>query len=266
MSRQTSCRRVAAALALGAAVVPWAAGAQPEDVGPPAGGVPPEAHRSADTGAFLPFTMSARSDTQRALVTMQGGYDTARDGAVFHSVVEAKLLGPLSLRAGGSYLGPSGQLRPDVGAKLDLLRQRRHGLDLAVAGGYEAQGFNLTPAIAARVALAHAFGATTLVGNVGYGVGTEQGEHYGDARLAALRRLGRSLHVGVDSRARVDLERDQDEPAGEPAWELVAGPAASYALGRFVVSASGGVSALQLRLADDRQLGVVGAMGLGAVF
>jgi hypothetical protein len=267
MSRHAARRPLTAALALcAAALSPVAAGAEPQDAAPPGEGAAADAGRSARTGAFLPFTMSARSDTQRALVSMQGGYDTARAGPVFQSVVEAQVAGPLSLRAGGSYLGPSGQLRPDVGAKLDLLRQGRHGVDLAFAAGYEAQGFNLTPAIAARVALARTSGATTLLGNLGYGVGTEQGEHHGDARLAALRRVGRNLHLGLDSRFRVDLERDQDEPAGEPDWELVAGPAASYALGRFVISASGGVSVLQLRLQDDRHLGVLGTMGLGAVF
>jgi hypothetical protein len=227
---------------------------------------PPEARRSAATGAFLPFTMSARSDAQRALVHMQGGYDGARDGVVFGSVVEAQLLGPVSLRAGGSYLGPTGRLRPDVGFKLDALRQERHGLNLAVAGGYEAQGFNMTPAISARVAAARAFGGTTLFGNVAYGKATEAGEHYGDARVAVLQQVGRDLHLGVDSRYRVDLERDLDEPAGEPDWELVAGPLASYALGRFVVSAGAGLSALKLRLSDERQVGVQGTMGLGAVF
>lgn len=224
------------------------------------------AQESAAEGAFLPWTMGARSDAQRALVYAQGGYDSAEKGPVFQTVVEAQLLGRLSFRAGGSYAGPSGQFRPEGGLRLDALRQERHGIDLAVLGVYEAQGFNTVRAVTARVALSRAFGATRLVGNVGYGFGLQDAERYGDFRLAALHALTRGLQLGLDSRLRVDLERDANEPAGEPDWELVAGPLASFAFDRFVVSAGGGLSALKYRLVGARHVGAVASLGLGAVF
>jgi hypothetical protein len=224
------------------------------------------ARQSVGAGAFLPWTMGARSDAQRALVYGQGGYDGAERGAVYQTVLEAQLYGRFSVRAGGSYLGPSGRFRPEAGLRLDVLRQEQHGVDLAVLGVYEAQGFNTVRAVTARVAVSRAFGDTRLVSNLGYGFGLQDGERYGDFRLAGLHALTRDLQVGLDSRFRIDLERDDDEPIGEPDWELVTGPLATYSIDRFVISATAGLSALKFRLVETTHLGAIGTLGLGAVF
>jgi hypothetical protein len=228
---------------------------------------PREAAKSASAGAFLPFTMSARSDTQRALVYGQGGYGGAARGAIFETMMEAQVLGRLSLRAGGNYTETGGQFRPEVALRVDALRQEQSGVDLAVVGGYEAAGFNTVRAVTARVAVSRAFGDTRLVSNAGVGIGVDEGERYGDFRLAGLQAVGSRLHVGLDSRLRVDLERDASEPAGEPEWELTAGPVASFALGRFVLTASGGATALKFRQGDrSNHVGAVGTLGVGSVF
>jgi hypothetical protein len=239
-------------------------GVDPEADSPPAPAI--TAEHSASVGAFLPWTMGARSDTQRALVYAQGGYDGAENGAVFQTSLEAQILGRLSLRAGGSYIGPSGTFRPEAGLRIDVLRQERHGVDLAVLGVYEAKGFNTVRAITARVAVSRAFGDTRLIGNLGYGFGLEEGERYGDLRLAGLHAVTSHLQVGLDSRFRVDLERDADEPPGEPDWELLAGPLATYSFDRFVVSASAGLSALKLRLIETKHVGAIATLGFGSVF
>jgi hypothetical protein len=43
-------------------------------------------------------------------------------------------------------------------------------------------------------------GRTTLLANVGHGLGLEENEHYGDVRLAALHCLTDRLRTGLDSR------------------------------------------------------------------
>jgi hypothetical protein len=225
-----------------------------------------QSNKAIRAGAFLPWTMGARSDSQRALVYGQGGYDGARGGAVFQTVVEAQVMGRLALRAGASYLGAEGQLSPEFGLRVDALRQQRHGVDLALLGGYEDAGFNTVRAATARVALSRAFDDTRLVSNLGYGLGLDQGERYGDVRLAGIHPLTRALHVGLDSRFRIDLERDGDEPGGEPDWELAVGPMAAYSFGRYVVTATAGFSALKFRLAGPVHLGAIANAGLGAVF
>ena len=227
---------------------------------------PPAAVTSVGAGAFLPWTMGARSDAQRALVHVQGGYSGAERGGVFQTVAEAQLFDRISLRAGGAYVGTSNQFRPEAGLRVDALRQERHGVDLAVLGVYETAGFNTVRAVTARVALSRTFGATRVVSNVGYGIGLAGGERYGDVRLAALRPVSRRMHLGLDSRFRIDLERDADEPVGEPDWETVAGPLATYAIDRFVVSATAGVAALKMRLAGAQYVGAIGTLGVGTVF
>jgi hypothetical protein len=227
---------------------------------------PSSASAAVGVGAFSPFTMGARSDTQRALGFFQGGYDSARRGGVFQAGAEAQLWGRVAVRGGGSYLGPSGTLHPEVALKVDALRQERQGVDLAAAVGYEAQGFNLTPAVVARLAVGRTLDHTRLTANVGFATGTRANERYGDLRLAAMQELSGNLHLGLDSRFRIDLERDTDEPAGEAEWELNAGPMAALSVGRFVLSAGGGASAVKYRLIGDRNVGLYGLMGLGAVF
>ncbi len=227
---------------------------------------PASAARTADSGGLAPWSMAARSDRQGGLAHVLGGYDGAKGGVAFESVVEARLLGPLSIRAGGSYVGPNGKMRPIVSAKLDALRQERHGIDLAVSAGYEPHGFNTVPAAGALVAIGRGFGDLYLLGNAGYGLGLEEGEHYGDTRLAALYRVTGNLRLGLDSRFRIDLERDSDEPAGEPDWELLAGPAATVTFGRFAVTGGGGLSAIRMRLENDTRVGALAYLGFGAVF
>lgn len=244
-----------------------AASAQEEADGAPSRPAPaPLAARSATAGAFLPLTLGARSDMQRGLVFVQGGYSGAERGGVYQLAAEAQLFGRLSVRAGGSYFGPNDTFRPEVGLRVDALRQESHGVDVAVLGVYETKGFNTVRAVTARVAVSRAIGATRLLGNLGYGVGLQDGEGYGDFRLAGLHALGARFQVGLDSRLRVDLERNANEPAGEPDWELLAGPLATYTIDRFVVSATAGYSALKYRQVSGTHAGVLTTVGVGAVF
>jgi len=229
-------------------------------------GPPPAATASVARGSFLPWTMGARSDAQRGLVYMQGGYDGADQGAIYQMVGEAQLFERLSLRAGGSYFGRGDTVRPEVGLRVDLLRQEQQGVDMAVLGVYEAKGFNAVRAVTARVALSRAFGETRLVSNLGYGFGLEEGERYGDFRLAGLRRVTERITLGLDGRLRVDLERNGDEPAGEPDWEVVGGPLIAYTLDRYVVSATAGYTAMKYRLVNGLHDGVMATLGVGAVF
>jgi hypothetical protein len=228
---------------------------------------PVNADETARTGAFLPYGAPANAAAQRAYITAQGGYDGARGGAVFATTAQANLVGPLSLRAGAAYAGPTGTFRPSVALTVQALRQSAHGVDLSVYAGYQAQGFNLVPAASVMVAVSRTMGRLTLLGNVGYGYGTEAGEQYGEAHLAGMVRATDNLHVGLDARARVDLERDADEPENEPDWDLVAGPVATWTVGHFALTATGGLSAIRFRNGDAPvALGAIGQLLVGSSF
>ncbi|MEZ4408373.1 MAG: hypothetical protein R3A52_18130 [Polyangiales bacterium] len=258
---------LAAALTLTASRAALADPPAIEDGGEPAAPAPAvSAERTADTGAYLPYTVPARSDAQRAYAWVQGGYDSARGGATIDSAVQANLAGRVSLRAGVGWTGPSGDVRPSVALSVDALRQESHGVNLAIYGGYTGQGFNLVPAATVPAAVSRSFGRLNLLANLGYGYGLEQGEHYGEARVAGLVRVHRLLTVGVDARARLDLERDDDEPTNEPDWDVFAGPVATLTAGRFAVGAGVGYSAVKYRLTPGTTSGMVANLTLGAAF
>ena len=167
------------------------------------------------------------------------------------------------MRAGGSYFCGD-TFRPEAGLRVDALRQECHGVDMAVLAVYEAKGFNTVRAATARVALSRAFGETRVVSNIGYGIGLEEGEGYGDSP-GGLHALTNKFQAGVDSKMRIYLDRDSNEPPGEPDWEVLAGPVASYSIDRYVLNAMVGYSALRYRLVEGTHSGVLGTVGVGAV-
>jgi hypothetical protein len=227
---------------------------------------PVSAQRSAAAGAFSSWNMTARGDAQRATAHVLGGYDGASKGATFDSGVEAQVTDRVALRASGSSSSASGGLGLRFEGKLDALRQEGQGVDLAFAGGYESRGFNEVPALAGTVALARSLGKLQLLANVGYARGLQDAEQYGSAGLAAIYRVASQVQLGLDSRFRIDLERDDAEPAGEREWELLAGPTLTVSAGSVAVIAGGGLAANRLRLAPELNLGAIGYLGLGAAF
>jgi hypothetical protein len=255
----------ALAVSLMSCLMSWPAtgrAAEDEIQQPPASGA-----SSAAAGAFLPWTLTPRTDTQRVLVGATGGYDGARASAAFEAAVEARVIGPLSLRAGGFYSSTSGTLRPVIGGSVRLLRQERHGFDAALAVSYRAEGFNLVPAVESALLLGRRFGDTSVILNVVDGIGTEDGEHNGSVRLAVLRPMTERLVLGLDARGRFDLERNFPEPTGEPSFDVVAGPVATYALGGYALSAYVGGTTVRYRAVEDRpRTGVATGLGVGRVF
>jgi hypothetical protein len=231
-------------------------------------GTPPpsSASHSVETGAFLPSALSATSEGRRGIVSIMGGWDRARHGGIYDAAAEAHILGPVSLLAGASSDGPGTTTSPQLELRLDALRQATHGVDMAVAAGYVDAGFNTVPAAVLKVAIGRNVGNSYLLGNVVYGQGLQDGERFGELRLAALYPVGHAAHVGIDSRFQIDLERDNDEPAGETDWESRTGLVASYEWNRIVFSSSAGVSALRLRAGGPTTVGPVVTAGFGTVF
>jgi hypothetical protein len=227
---------------------------------------PSSAAASSAAGTFLPWTLSAHSGPQRGFLTLGGGYDSARGAGLATASAEVQMWGPLSLRLGGFYSEAARTLRPDVGVKLGVLSQRAHGLDGAVSLAYRAEGFNLKPALEALAAVGRQIGRTTLVANLAYGQGLEEGERYGDARVAALHRIGRAVYAGLDARARADLELELPEPAGEPELELQAGPVLTVPIGHVAVTAYGGLSVVKLREGEQNLVGAAGGLNVASVF
>ncbi|MEO8214715.1 MAG: hypothetical protein ABI560_16050, partial [Myxococcales bacterium] len=200
-------------------------------------------------------------------VGAEGGWDGARRGPIMETNVEAGVLGPLSFRAGAAVNPSDGRASPLLALKVDLLEQNRHGLGAAVFAGYRGQGFNLVPAMEFGVAVGRRTQKLSL-SSVAYGQGLQRGERYGDVRVAALLRAHRrvNISVGLDARARFDLQYDADDPAGEAAVDAIAGPMVVWGVGRFAISGQAGASMLTMRSGGPAQVGATGRLGVGAAF
>jgi hypothetical protein len=236
-------------------------GVKPEDIAPTS-----EIKDTVEAGALLPWSVSARHPRQGMLIHSYGGYDSAKRAPVMMGALDATLIERITLRAVGTNEGMNDQLNPAVGLLVDVLYQENSGLDLALGGDYELEGWNRQEWLVTRMAAGRTAGLTRVQANAAFGLATNGVERYGDLRLSGLHPVAEGLYAGLDSRARVDLERAGEEPSGEMDWDMQAGPVATVAVGRWSVSATGGVSAWKLRSRETTKLGAVGALGVGAVF
>ena len=212
--------------------------------------------------------MSARTDRQRGFLTLGGGYDSARQAGLATASAGDPGLGPAVAPGGGILQRGRAHLAPRRGSQAGrALARRRTAWTGRCRSRTGPKGFNLKPALEALAAVGRQVGRTTLVANVAFGQGLEEGERYGDVRLAALHRIGRVVHAGLDARARFDLELEFPEPAGEPELELQAGPVLTVPIGRVAVTAYGGLSVvIASARARTASSAPTGGSNVGSVF
>lgn len=221
-----------------------------------------DASTSMETGAFLPFTDSPQHEVSYAKTF--GIYDGARKGAALDTTVEGVLGEKFQLE--GHLLLQGGQVEPSIEAQFAAFTSDKHGFDLQLAAGFEANGFNEVPAAYARVAGGADYQGTYLVASTTFELGTQDNERAAGLDLAGIRDLGGHVFLGFDGRLRVDLERDQMEPQGEATWDLQSGPLVGFTRGRFAITAAMGLTARQERMATTSDAGAFGTLGAGAVF
>ena len=218
-----------------------------------------------ETTDMLPWTFAPRS-TRSLVVSSFGGYDAHVDTSTFSTSLAYAPIDRLTLRIVAAHGPPSGKLTSSAGALVGILREDGAGIALAVGGEYTTHGWSQVPAAIATVVVGRTIGSYQLVSNTAVGFGLEEAELYGDLRVAVLRLVTRRLTLGLDSQARIDLERDDDEPPGEAEWDLRAGPVATYAWRRFAITAAAGISASQLRGSEMVRAGPAASLGFGAAF
>lgn len=218
---------------------------------------------------LLPGSVAARVNDHRVTATTWAGYDGGKQSALFTETVEARLVGRLVLVAGVGYTAEmpgSPGFRPQVGLRLQILDQERHGLEGAAAILYRQDQFTDEGGFfQGAVALERRFGRLLLVGNLIYGQDGEGDDREGEARLSALIAVGPGVRVGVDGRYRHELWSDDPKGASRtrPVAELVAGPTASFTLGTWAVMAEAGFSSVSV---PATQNGVIALAGFGSCF
>jgi hypothetical protein len=251
-----------------AVFVAWAAtaasAADPEEQLQAAPAAPAQTDRTAAQGSFLPFSQAAVLDTQRAYAGASAGYDTARGTGSFEAITEVRLWGPVALRGGAVYTDQARQLRPSVGARVQLARGR---LDAAAGLSYRPEGLTEPEGeIEGALSIGKRAGAVYLLGNLLYGQDPEGRERDAELRLAALRPLARRWLLGFDARLRVDLGSDGAvlRAHHEATLDALAGPTVAAVLGPLALSLSGGASTV--RLAGGTTYGLYAITGVGTAF
>jgi hypothetical protein len=158
-------------------------------------------------------------------------------------------------------------MRPSLGARVQLLDERRFGIDAGAAVFYRAEGFTEPEGeIETVFTVGRHLGASYLLANLVYGQDPEGRERDGELRLGLLHPLGTRFLLGVDSRARVDLgsERTRRAEHGEPTADLLVGPAGTVRIDLFVLCLQGGASAV--RTVGQTTWGAFVLAGLGSAF
>ena len=226
----------------------------------------PSSLRAASSGQMSPLTLSATLGSDHGLVLGNGGYDWARGGALFDSVAEVRVWGPLSVRAGVTYSDDTQRMRPSVGARLQILRQEAHGVDGSLNSFFKTEGFDETEGeIESTVAIGHRFDRSYLLGNVAYGQDPEGNERDGELRASFLLQTGR-LVLGGEGRVRSAIGAQHGTHSNvEPRFDALLGPTAMVAFGTFVAFAEVGPSAVRLPAADTKW-GVASVAGLASIF
>jgi hypothetical protein len=212
--------------------------------------------------------MAPSLPSQAGQVASAGGYDGARASAVMESHAELRLWGPLAVRAGLSLGDGANRARPSVGARLQLLSQRHHGVDGAVGVFYRAEGLTEPEGeVETVVAVGARRGAAAAIVNLAYGQDPEGRERDGEVRAAALWLRSPRLNLGVDARWRFDLGSAPARLAAarEPTYDLDAGPVVAVVVGPVALSAHAGASVLG-RMGAPARIGMIALGGVGTAF
>ncbi len=171
----------------------------------------------------------------------------------------------------GAFMQVNGDGGPSARVRYQILSQSQFGLDLSSGMRFKTVGFHASACSACQrngeveflVAAGRRFGRFELVLNGVFGVETGGGGGKDvEAKGFAGYRFGEAVRAGLDSRLQTevsDAEKSSTKPPGARDYDLTAGPAVSWLIGRSLqVQALVGV-AQPRRTAITTPVGVVSA-------
>src|SRR5262249_16037495 len=156
----------------------------------------PEAKASPeyDKGETLPLGLRAERN-EAAFVTADGGYDGARKAGIIDFAAEIHIWGPITARVGGSYVSDADDVRPTVGALVQVFRS--DGLAGALGVFYKPEGLTEPEGeIEAASAVSKRFDQGTLVGSLTHGQDGEGNERDGEIRVGGLYKMQKRFYLG----------------------------------------------------------------------
>jgi hypothetical protein len=201
-----------------------------------------------------------------------GGYDSAAKAPIASLYTEVKVVPRLVLLAGAAWAVPNalgqggGEMRPQLGARVQLLNQAKFGVDMAAGFMFREDKFGAEDGLfQGSLSFGRRFDRVSTVMNVVYGQDGEGDDHEGEVHLAVLADVAQHFHVGVDSRATRALASTDPRRAqlGTPTGTLIAGPLAAFTYGPIAIMTEVGMSEVWVA---SLKSGVVAMGGLGTAF
>lgn len=223
----------------------------------------------------MSFGQSPQIPSGRVVIRGTAGYDGAIENFVARTSADARILPFLALRLDfdhGPGMGPENRF--GVGARVQLLRQTKHGVDGSLGFTYQPNDFRSEGHIVGSALIGRRFERLYVFGNALFGGDPEGDDQAAEGRLSALYRIAQRFQLGVDSRFRYNTSDDAKRAGTQVTdWELQATPTASYALGPLALLGLGGLSMIQTTgpfgapaQETDVRAGVIAMAGLGGAF
>lgn len=221
------------------------------------------AHAPAADDAFTPGL--TRSSAQgRGITTGVVSYNGASKKTTVDLNGEVQLFGPvrLVLRVDNVF----DTARPGIGAAVQWLDERKHGVSSSAYFTYKAEGFTEPEGeLEALVSFGKQLGPMHGTLNLAYGQDPEGNERDGEAALGLHIEPLHGLFTGVIGRYRDALGSNGDKGTGI-LRDALGGLSATYVIGSFGVTGTAGVVGVKTVTSGSMETGAQAALSVGAVF
>jgi len=225
------------------------------------------AHAAANDDSFTPGLTHATGPQVAGVATI-----ATLNGATHTTTVdlngEVHVWGParLVLRVDNVFAASGGKARPGIGAAVQLLDERKHGVASSLYVSYKAEGFTEAEGeIESLVSFSKQLGPVHGTLNLAYGQDPDNVERDGEIALGLHVEPMHGLFTGVVGRFRDALGSNGDKGTGI-LRDALGAASATYVIGRFGVTASAGIAGVKLLGASSMQTGAEAAFSVGAVF
>lgn len=240
----------------------WASVARAEHVDGP-DEEPIAARAPANDDAFTPG-LTRSSGQGRGITTGVVSWNGASKTTTVDINGEVQVFGPvrLVLRVDNVF----DKARPGIGAAVQWLDERKHGVSSSAYFSYKAEGFTEPEGeLEGLVSFGKQLGPVHSTLNIAYGQDPEGNERDGEAALGLHIEPMRGLFTGVVGRYRDALGSNGDKATGI-LRDALGGLTATYVIGSFGVTGTAGIAGIKTVDSGSMQTGAEAALSVGAMF
>jgi len=225
----------------------------------------------ANDDVFTPGLTHAATQG-RGFATAVGSYNGAAHSTTVDVNGEVTLFGPVRLVlrvdnvfGGDIGNGVNGKARPGIGAAVQWLDERKHGVSSSAYFQYKAEGFTeVEGELEGLVSFAKQLGPVHSTLNLAYGQDPDGVERDGEVALGLHVEPIHGLFTGVVGRYRDALGSNGDKGT-HILRDALGGLSATYVIGRFGITGTAGIAGIKTTT-TAMQAGPEAALSIGSVF